>query len=58
MVKAAGFNHPFKRLVTLPELMPLAMVAPEARLAPTGEVPAPRKALPPFESRIENGRDD
>src|ERR1700734_1907010 len=58
VVNAAGFSHPLRRCVTLPELIPLPMLAPEARLALTGEVPAPRKALPPLESKTENGRDD
>src|SRR6202034_1122584 len=58
VVNAAGFSHPLRRWVTLPELIPLPMLAPEARLALTGEVPAPRKALPPLESKTENGSDD
>jgi hypothetical protein len=58
VVNAAGFNHPLSRCVTLPWLLPSAMVAPEARLALTGDVPAPRKALPPLESRTEKGRED
>src|ERR1017187_6813484 len=57
VVKAAGLSHPLRRCEMLPELIPLPMVAPEARLALTGDVPAPRKALPPLESKTENGRE-
>src|SRR5208282_2771155 len=57
VVNAPGFSHPLRRCEMLPELMPVPMLAPEARLAATGDVPAPRKALPPLESRTENGRE-
>src|SRR6202034_1951128 len=57
VVKVSGFSHPLRRCETLPELMPLPMVSPGARLAATGDVPAPRKALPPLESKTEKGKE-